>query len=321
MMNRAHKNSKKFLFYLRSYFYCLMPSFIWSGLFFKDLKVFCQKESSKYIEFRVSYYNSIVNDFTPSSAAVTNNKFKRDGEISSYFFDMKPLVNGFPEGLRFDYIFGDVRGVPDCPAFVKSRPICTDNSNSVLLKLNSVRHYYFYPDKFDYDEKKPYLVWRGASHQPHRKFFVENFYNHPMCNVGDVHKKSLGEPWHKDVMSIKEQLKYKFILSIEGNEVATNLKWIMASNSLCFMTKPKFETWFMEGTLQAGVHYVELKDDYSDLEAKITYYREHPEEAKRIIGHANAYVAQFMDEKRERLIGLLVMRKYFEKSGQLPPLL
>ncbi len=118
-------------------------------------------------------------------------------------------------------------------------------------------------------------------------------------------------------MSVPEQLNYKFILSIEGNDVATNLKWAMASNSLCFMTRPKFETWFMEGTLIPAYHYVELKDDYSDLEEKIHYYTHHPDEAKAIVRNANRYVAQFRNESRERLIGMLVLQKYFERSGQL----
>jgi molybdopterin converting factor small subunit len=85
------------------------------------------------------------------------------------------------------------------------------------------------------------------------------------------------------------------------------------------MTKPKYETWFMEGTLEPGFHYVELADDYSDLEEKLIYYREHAGEAKRIIENANNYVNQFLDRKQEHLIGLLVMQKYFEKTGQLSP--
>ena len=38
------------------------------------------------------------------------------------------------------------------------------------------------------------------------------------------------------------------------------------------MPKPKYETWFMEGKLKDGSHYIEVKDDYSDLEEKIKYY-------------------------------------------------
>ena len=41
----------------------------------------------------------------------------------------------------------------------------------------------------------------------------------------------------------------------------------------------------------------------------------HTEEALQIIKNANAYVDQFKDFKREKLISLLVLDKYFSLSG------
>lgn len=72
----------------------------------------------------------------------------------------------------------------------------------------------------------------------------------------------------------------------------------------------------MEGPLQGGVHYIEIKDDYSDLEEKIRYYSTHPEEAKAIIRNAQAFVDQFRDKEREELISLLVLEKYFRHTRQ-----
>lgn len=114
-------------------------------------------------------------------------------------------------------------------------------------------------------------------------------------------------------MSIQNQLRYKFILSIEGNDVATNLKWIMASKSLCFMVTPKYETWLMEGLLQPNVHYVHLQDDYSDLDEKLTFYRKNPDAAEKIIMNANKWMQPFFDKKQELITSLLVLKKYFEK--------
>jgi hypothetical protein len=118
-------------------------------------------------------------------------------------------------------------------------------------------------------------------------------------------------------MTVREQLNYKFIISIEGKDVATNLKWIMSSNSVCMMPKPRYETWFMEGKLKAGVHYIEIADDYSDLTQKMEYYLEHEEKVLEIIANANSWVEQFKHPRRERLISLLVAQKYFTLSGQL----
>ncbi len=105
-------------------------------------------------------------------------------------------------------------------------------------------------------------------------------------------------------------------MALEGNDVASNLKWVMSSNSLAVMTRPTCETWFMEGTLKPGVHYVEVREDFSDLPEKLQHYIAHPNEAETIIRQAHEYVAQFQNPKRERLIALLVMDKYFRLSGQ-----
>ena len=83
-------------------------------------------------------------------------------------------------------------------------------------------------------------------------------------------------------------------------DTATSIKWVMSSNSICVMPKPKYETWFMEGKLEAGVHYIEVNDNFSNAEEKINYYSMHTEEALQIIKNANAYVDQFKDfQKRE----------------------
>ena len=42
--------------------------------------------------------------------------------------------------------------------------------------------------------------------------------------------------------------------------------------------------------------------------------------ANRIVKNANAYVRTFMDTRQEHLIGLLVLQKYFEKTGQCEPI-
>ena len=72
----------------------------------------------------------------------------------------------------------------------------------------------------------------------------------------------------------------------------------------------------MEGTLEAGKHYVELKEDYSDLAEKLAYYSTHSAEAEEIVRNANAYVEQFKNGEQEKLISLMVMEKFFKLSGQ-----
>ena len=72
----------------------------------------------------------------------------------------------------------------------------------------------------------------------------------------------------------------------------------------------------MENKLIPDKHYIEIKDDYSDLESKIKYYVKKPEKCKIIIKNANQYVSQFKNKSREDLISLLVIEKYFHFTGQ-----
>ncbi len=265
------------------------------------------------LQSRVDYYNRLSGPYKlDNSRLIAARDFHLKGHNSAYFFDIAVLLPYFSADRRFAYEFGDVTQVMPYPTWVKSRPISADNANSVLLKLDSVRHFYIPSDPVAYQDKLPRLVWRGAAHQPHRIALLKRFVNHPLCNIGCVAKQSQGKPYHADFLSIREQQHYRFILSIEGNDVATNLKWILASQSLCFMTRPKYETWFMEGSLQANKHYVLVRDDYADLVDKVNYYLKHEDESRAIIRHANDYVQTFFNQPQERLIQLLVMQKYFD---------
>lgn len=105
-------------------------------------------------------------------------------------------------------------------------------------------------------------------------------------------------------------------MALEGNDVASNLKWIMSSHSIAVMPRPTCETWFMEGRLQPNIHYIEVQPDFSNLIDRITYYIEHPEEAEAIVRNANQYVAQFFNREREDIISYLVLQRYFERTGQ-----
>ncbi|MFG1523142.1 glycosyl transferase family 90 [Halobacteriovorax sp. ZH1_bin.1] len=310
----------KQIYYIKNALNWFVPKFIYERKAQQLLAAY-EKSKDSYIEDRLNYYNKLESDFSLPEDENQNNKIKNiprtfrikdfkkmDG--TTYYFDILDIIKYFPKNLKFRYISGDVTDVPELPSIVKSRPVA-NNQNSVLLKLNKVRHFKFISDALSFEEKKDIAVWRGANLVPHRQVVVEQFYNHPLCDIGQTTPIE-GNPWEKGFLSIDEQLKNKFILCIEGNDVATNLKWVMSSNSVAVMSKPKYETWFMEGRLVAGKHYVEVKDDYSDLPEKIAYYTANPEEAKAIIKNAHAWVDQFKDEERELLISLLVANKYFD---------
>ena len=132
-----------------------------------------------------------------------------------------------------------------------------------------------------------------------------------------INSNNLNPKWKVNRMTIKEQLDYKFILCLEGNDVATNLKWVMSSSSIAVMPKPKYETWFMEGLLIPDKHFISIQDDFSDLDEKLNFYIKNPKKAEDIIQNAHEFVTQFKNKKIEDLVALMVLNKYFMKTNQM----
>ncbi len=311
-MNFKHKNNK-LAFYVSGYFVMYFRTSYKSKLLEKKLKSI-GKYDQKYIDQRVSYYNKLNNPFQLKQYTFLKD-LKLDKNTKTYYLDFFKFVRYFPPQSKLRYEFGDITHIPQEPSVLKSRPVCQGNENSVLFNLNKIRHFLFISDNISYNQKKDMMVWRGkvkdTSMLQRAEFFSVHFKN-GMCNIGAVNTNITEKTWIKPRLTIEEQLQYKFILSIEGNDVATNLKWIMSSNSIAVMTKPKYETWFMEGTLIPDFHYIQIKDDYSDLNEKLNYYIKNPDKSEEIKRNANKYVEQFKDKKREKLISLLVLKKYFE---------
>jgi len=312
------KNSK-LPYYIRNYSKVILPKFLFQSRLENKLDSINSRSDAEYINSRVNYYNKLetAQELPESSQRLAD--LKKSKKVRTvYFLDAYLIISWFKGSFKWNYIPGDVTHIPEIPSIVKSRPIAGDNKNSVLLKLEKVRHFIFVKDKLKFSEKSNKIIFRGkVDDKPHRIDFMEKYFNHPMCDLGNItNNNKYPSEWTVEKSTIYDHLKYKFVLSLEGVDVASNLKWIMSSNSVAVMPKPKFETWFMEGKLKENHHYIQIKEDYSDLEERLNYYIENPAEANVIIKNANEYVSQFFDKEREHLIGLAVMNKYLEKTSQ-----
>lgn len=279
------------------------------------------EERRKVLESRVDYCCRLTQKTPlPENARILkDHTFRKKDVHSAYFFDTNEYTRYFPADMKWLHQDGDVTWLFDYPTIVKSRPIGDNNVNSVLINQDKTRHFLFINDPFRWEDKEERVIFRGdAKGKPNRKLFLEKFIDHPMCDVRDTTRKDPDCPpeWRTDrMMSIYEHLKYKYIMSLEGNDVASNLKWVMSSNSIAVMPMPKYETWYMEGTLIPDWHFICIKPDYSDFEEKIAWYNSHPDQAKAIISHAHDYVRQFTDKKFEKLVSIAVFDKYFRMTN------
>ena len=309
--------NNKLLYYIREYAKLSVPRPLMTWWRRRLLAAAKQRNDYEYIMDRVDYYNKL----SPALASATSHEAWQEKSVDVgsqpmmrqkvYYLDSMEYARSFDPACRWHVLSGDITHVDNVPTIVKSRPISGDNANSVLLKLNKIRHFIFVDDHTPFMEKKDMAVFRGkVNGKAVRMLFMEKYHGNPRFDTGAIDRDARAD-WKSEKMSISEHLKYRFILALEGNDVASNLKWIMSSNSLAMMPKPTYETWFMEGKLKGGYHYVEVKPDLSDLEEKMNYYSAHPSEAEAIIAHANEYVAQFRNKRREDIISLMVLEKYF----------
>lgn len=302
-------------YYIKNFLRQLIPTFLHEALLNKKLSAVNQYDKT-YLADRVNYYNKLSRPTSVGNSAIELKDLPVFKKPKAYGFDTFEYTRYFKKSLKANFLFGDIIHVAEEPAIQKSRPIDGDNANAVLLKLDKKRHFLFINDPVKFEEKKDMLIGRGVVSQPHRVRFMEMYFDHPLCDLGKVNHYGGNLEWLKPKISISDHLAYKFILSLEGNDVATNLKWIMSSNSIAVMPKPKYETWFMEGRLIPDFHYIMINDDYTDLEEKLNYYIGHPQAAQAIVNNANKYIGQFKNKAQEDLISLLVLEKYFYFTGQ-----
>lgn len=301
-------------YYLRCYMRLLVPRFLTRKRLPSLLAEAEGRDDIDYMRDRVDYYCQLTEPVTlPASCETLRQAWKRVCGGTVYDHDTYEFTRYYDPEKRWGVLPGDIVTVPKCPSVVKSRPLCDDNANSVLLKLDKIRHFIFVEDAIPFEKKSFKVLFRGkVVGKDSRKLFMRTYFGNPLFDVGDVGRHTDSpEEWRTGKLTIREHLDYKFIMAIEGNDVASNLKWVMSSNSVAVMPRPTCETWFMEGRLIPNYHYIEVKPDFSDVEERVSYYNNHPEEAKAIIAHAHEYVSQFKDERREKLISLMVLDKYF----------
>jgi hypothetical protein len=186
--------------------------------------------------------------------------------------------------------------------------------------LNTIRHWggvhQVQSNDIPFHDKNNTLIWRGSSTGIRNKY-VESLQHHPNKNIDIkfVHicqrvdpKKFILAPR----LSIKQILEHKFILSMEGNDVASDLKWLLYSNSVVFMCMPTKCSWAMEDLLIPSVHYILLKDDYSDLEEKYKWAMKNLAKCDEIAQNGKHFIQHFLNEQNEMDITKEVILRYMK---------
>jgi hypothetical protein len=115
-------------------------------------------------------------------------------------------------------------------------------------------------------------------------------------------------------LSMKDQLRYKAIIMIEGNDVATGLKWALMSNSVLMIPPPTLTTWAMEELLEPWVHYVPLNASLGDAEEKMQWVLDHDSEAREIAHRGGLWMKDMVYHpdatKDDQVVYNEILRRY-----------
>lgn len=220
------------------------------------------------------------------------------------------------------------------PTLVKTRPIHETNmGSSILMNLNAARHFepLFTLENNDvpFHSKSNKLVWRGADtgfgfgnnlpfRECSREHLVRTFGESTNSNI-DIGLSECGSnkvsttdlaSFIKPKMTISEMLRHKFLLSIEGNDVATNLKWILYSNSVPFCPPFTMQSWILEDNLIPWQHFIPIRADFLDMEDKLEWCIHHPSRCRSIARQGKEYMSQFLDVRKENAVIHGVLSEY-----------
>ena len=225
----------------------------------------------------------------------------------------------------------------------KSRSIeSPENQTVTLLPLNVGRHFKHVPmalrDRLSYEEKLPVAVWRGsttgacwelsanekvdATRKECARRNLATVWSGKQSDNIDVGLTKLVQlsrelekkyaPLMKKEISVQDMLRYRYIISVEGNDVATNLKWALASNSVVFMPPPTRESIILESNLRPWIHYVPVLHDFTDLTMKIEYCDNNPLVCQNISLAATSFMLPFATRSYVFILGAQVLEAFVE---------
>jgi Glycosyl transferase family 90 len=113
---------------------------------------------------------------------------------------------------------------------------------------------------------------------------------------------------------LQNLLRYKGIIMLEGNDVASGLKWALLSQSVVLMPKPRRTSWAMEELLEPWVHYIPLNTDLSDVEEKMKWVIANDAAARQIAERSSLWMQDLVyhpdAELDDRLIQEEMIRRY-----------
>lgn len=299
------------------------------------------------IDKRISIYTNAVSGFNqviPKSCLLSTEHRRDvhdrclimsvDRHVLSNYISCKPnywRTNTLKEASQnykdkyFSLIYGDDTNTYNgIPTLSKIR-ILRQPQDRVLTRFNYDRHwgcvdYVRNLRNLDgFSKKKALVHWRGSTTgSEQRNIAVTQYFDNSLCDIAfsvlcQGYKPEKPEHCKNEIQDFPQMLENKYLLSINGNDKASDINWKLASDSLVFISYPKYESWLMESMLEPWIHYIPLKYDYSDLIEKYKWAESNQDKCVEIIKNANLFIdSNFGDKEKEERIERAVFKYYYD---------
>ena len=172
---------------------------------------------------------------------------------------------------------------------------------------NGIDHFLKDAEQIPWSERISKAVWRGgcsgAGTETARIRTVAALIDSP--EIADVklgwwwsENKNIPAHFFGNRMEVQEMMKYKIILIIDGNVIASSHMWSFASGAVPLLIS-NARCWFSD-FLVPFVNYVPVAYDLSDLQEKIHWVLDHEFEAKEIAHRACEFARFYFSPEIQR---------------------
>lgn len=113
----------------------------------------------------------------------------------------------------------------------------------------------------------------------------------------------------KESMSLEEQLRYKYILDVDGGLGSSRKRWILQSGSVPFFQQSTVYQWY-EPLLTPWVHYVPVDRWFRNLVVRVRWARGNDRAAQEIVRNAEEFADKYLSEDAIIEYVAILLQKY-----------
>lgn len=198
-----------------------------------------------------------------------------------------------------------IPNVDDLTVTMDYCPLTSEDMSSRPIVENRLK----YDTKWEDRDAK--IIFLGSTTGPPRKddnqriSICNQFSNNPLFKVGITQVNYRDKVWENNLIEFTmddiaisnkipmiEQVKYKYILNIDGHAAAYRNLTLHYLGFLVFKVdslprREEIGKMWIDLIINEGEDYVRISSDFYDLEDKVNYYIEHEYEAKRIVSNVS----------------------------------